>query len=184
MKQKTTLKIVVDIGMTVMLLLLMTYELIGEAAYEWLGIGMFALFIIHHILNRKWSLRVFKGNSYLADGSCHWSPDYDGRFHVWRGDSFQARIIVSAIQRRAGFCQRDSHGFGLLWICIDFTPSWTTLEHDDGDGKAVCKRTSNCRKMDASWDCRLYRRVWRVCFHTTGNRALYVLTKSICVFRF
>ena len=53
MKQKTTLKIVVDIGMTVMLLLLMTYELIGEAAYEWLGIGMFALFIIHHILDRK-----------------------------------------------------------------------------------------------------------------------------------
>ena len=122
--------------------------------------------------------------SYLADGSCHWSPDYDGRFHVWRGDSFQARIIISANQRWAGFCQRDSHGFGLLWICIDVTPSWTTLEHDDGDGKTVCKRTSNCWKMDDSWDCRLYSWVWRVCFHTAGNRTLYVLTKSICVFRF
>ena len=61
MKQKTILKIVVDIGMTVMLLLLMTYELIGEAAHEWLGIGMFVLFVIHHILNRKWSRSVFKG---------------------------------------------------------------------------------------------------------------------------
>ena len=61
MKQKTILKIVVDIGMTVMSLLLMTYELIGEAAHEWFGIGMFALFIIHHILNRKWSRSVFKG---------------------------------------------------------------------------------------------------------------------------
>ena len=61
MKRKTILKIVVDIGMTVMLLLLMTYELIGEAAHEWLGIGMFGLFIIHHILNRKWSRCVFKG---------------------------------------------------------------------------------------------------------------------------
>ena len=61
MKQKTILKIVVDIGMTVMLLLLMTYELIGEAVHEWLGIGMFALFVIHHILNRKWSRSVFKG---------------------------------------------------------------------------------------------------------------------------
>lgn len=61
MKQKTILKIVIDIGMTVMLLLLMAYELIGEAAHEWLGIGMFALFIIHHILNRKWSRCVFKG---------------------------------------------------------------------------------------------------------------------------
>ena len=61
MKQKTILKIVIDIGMTVMLLLLMTYELNGEAAHEWLGIGMFVLFVIHHILNRKWSRSVFKG---------------------------------------------------------------------------------------------------------------------------
>ena len=53
MKHKTILKIVIDIGMTVMLLFLMAYELIGEAAHEWLGIGMFVLFIIHHILNRK-----------------------------------------------------------------------------------------------------------------------------------
>ena len=61
MKHKTILRTVVDIGMTVMLLFLMTYELIGEAAHEWLGIGMFVLFIIHHILNRKWSRSVFKG---------------------------------------------------------------------------------------------------------------------------
>jgi hypothetical protein len=61
MKHKTILKIVIDIGMTVMLLFLMAYELIGEAAHEWLGIGMFVLFIIHHILNRKWSRSVFKG---------------------------------------------------------------------------------------------------------------------------
>ena len=61
MKHKTILRTVVDIGMIVMLLFLMTYELIGEAAHEWLGIGMFVLFIIHHILNRKWSRCVFKG---------------------------------------------------------------------------------------------------------------------------
>ena len=46
--------------MTVMLLFLMAYGLIGEAAHEWLGIGMFVLFIAHHILNRKWSRYVFK----------------------------------------------------------------------------------------------------------------------------
>ena len=61
MKQKTILKTAVDIGMTVMLLLLMTYELIGKAMHEWIGIGMFVLFIIHHILNRKWGRSVFKG---------------------------------------------------------------------------------------------------------------------------
>ena len=47
--------------MTVMFLFLMSYSLIGESLHEWLGIGMFALFILHHILNHKWSSRLFKG---------------------------------------------------------------------------------------------------------------------------
>ena len=53
MRAKQILKIAVDVAMTIALLLLMAYELIGQAAHEWLGIGMFVLFIIHHILNRK-----------------------------------------------------------------------------------------------------------------------------------
>ncbi len=61
MKNKIMLKISVDIGMTVILLLLMTYELIGQAAHEWLGMGIFILFIIHHILNSKWSRNLGKG---------------------------------------------------------------------------------------------------------------------------
>ena len=44
-----------------MLLLLMIYELIGAAAHEWFGIGIFGLFIVHHILNRKLIRCVFKG---------------------------------------------------------------------------------------------------------------------------
>lgn len=47
--------------MTVLLLLLMTYERMGQTAHEWLGIGMFALFVLHHILNRKWSKALLKG---------------------------------------------------------------------------------------------------------------------------
>ena len=47
--------------MTIALLLLMTYELIGQAAHEWIGIGMFALFVLHHILNGKWSKNLLKG---------------------------------------------------------------------------------------------------------------------------
>lgn len=61
MKPKMTAKICVDIGMTIALLFLMTYELIGQAAHEWLGIGIFVLFILHHILNRKWSGSLLKG---------------------------------------------------------------------------------------------------------------------------
>ncbi len=61
MKPKMIVKLCVDIGMTFILLLLMTYELVGQAAHEWLGIGMFVLFVVHHILNGRWSKRLLKG---------------------------------------------------------------------------------------------------------------------------
>ena len=61
MNVKQIIKIITDIAMTVVLLFLMSYSLIGEAVHEWLGIGMFVLFLLHHILNCKWSSRLFKG---------------------------------------------------------------------------------------------------------------------------
>lgn len=54
-------KIITDIAMTVALLLLMSYGLIGEAAHEWIGVAMFVLFILHHILNSRWNRNLFKG---------------------------------------------------------------------------------------------------------------------------
>lgn len=54
-------KIVIDILLTAALLLLMPYELVGEAAHEWIGVGMFVILIIHHILNRKWTRHIGKG---------------------------------------------------------------------------------------------------------------------------
>ena len=61
MKPKMIAKICVDIGMTIALLLLMPYELVGQAAHEWIGIGIFILVIVHHILNWKWSRNSLKG---------------------------------------------------------------------------------------------------------------------------
>lgn len=61
MEPKMIAKICVDIGMTIVLLLLMTYELIGQAVHEWMGIGIFILFIIHHVLNARWSRNAFRG---------------------------------------------------------------------------------------------------------------------------
>ena len=61
MKRRQALKTVVDVLMTCILLLLMARSLVGEAAHEWLGISMFGLFILHHILNRRWSWNLFKG---------------------------------------------------------------------------------------------------------------------------
>ncbi|MDO4380310.1 MAG: DUF4405 domain-containing protein [Clostridia bacterium] len=62
MKTSMKAKLAVDAGMTVSLLLLMAYGLVGEKAHEWLGIGMFVLFVLHHILNRKWFGTAVKRN--------------------------------------------------------------------------------------------------------------------------
>lgn len=61
MKPKQIMRIIVDAVMTVLLLLLMTYERIGSDVHEWLGISVFVLFVLHHILNIKWTRSLFKG---------------------------------------------------------------------------------------------------------------------------
>lgn len=47
--------------MTALLPLLMAYSLVGEAAHEWLGMAMLALFIGHHVLNAGWLKNLPKG---------------------------------------------------------------------------------------------------------------------------
>ena len=47
--------------MTLLLPLLMAYSLIGEMFHEIVGTLIFILFIIHHVLNRKWSASLLTG---------------------------------------------------------------------------------------------------------------------------
>lgn len=61
MKPKAVVKLAVDAAMTVLLLLLMAFELVGRAVHEWIGVGMFFLFVLHHLLNRGWTKRLFQG---------------------------------------------------------------------------------------------------------------------------
>ena len=57
--------------MTIMLPILMAYSLIGEMLHEIIGTLMLVLFVLHHVMNRKWYPALFKGK-------------YDGRriFHT------------------------------------------------------------------------------------------------------
>lgn len=61
MKKKLVCKIAIDMAMTVLLLFLMARQITGETAHEWLGAGMFVLWIAHHILNRSWYGHLWKG---------------------------------------------------------------------------------------------------------------------------
>ena len=61
MKKQFICKITIDLAMTILMLFLMARQVTGDIAHEWLGAGMFGLWIAHHILNRKWYGHLFKG---------------------------------------------------------------------------------------------------------------------------
>ena len=60
-KTNVFIKRIVDATMTVLLLFLMAYQVTGEMAHEWIGMGMTVLVIIHQVLNRKWYGALYKG---------------------------------------------------------------------------------------------------------------------------
>lgn len=61
MKPKMKIKTATDFLMTLLLLLLMAYQVVGETLHEWFGAVMLVLFITHNILNINWYKNLFKG---------------------------------------------------------------------------------------------------------------------------
>lgn len=51
----------VNACMAALLVLLIAYPVTGQAAHEWLGIALLALFAIHHLRNRRWFAVLRKG---------------------------------------------------------------------------------------------------------------------------
>ena len=66
MPLQTKCRLFTDLFMTILLLLLMPYSLVGETAHEWIGMAMFALFILHHWMNRHWLENLRKGKFTLS----------------------------------------------------------------------------------------------------------------------
>ena len=61
MNTKMKCKIAVDVVMSILLLLLMAYQVVGEELHEIFGTVMVVLFIMHHILNIRWYMNLLKG---------------------------------------------------------------------------------------------------------------------------
>ena len=61
MKTKMKIKMGIDFLMTVLLFLLMSYQITGQKLHEWFGTGMLVLFLLHNILNIRWYGNLFKG---------------------------------------------------------------------------------------------------------------------------
>jgi hypothetical protein len=61
MNKKLAARLMLDLAMTILLLCAYAYRVIGDAAHEWIGVSVFALFITHNILNWRWYKSIFKG---------------------------------------------------------------------------------------------------------------------------
>ena len=62
MKAKRNMQIAVDVIMTAILLVQMSYSIAGELLHEISGIAFFVLFAVHHILSLNNTKALFKGN--------------------------------------------------------------------------------------------------------------------------
>ena len=137
MKRQASVKVIVDLLMTVLLMLLMAFELIGRQAHEWIGTAMFVAFVIHHILNRKWTSHLLKGRytpirifqtmlavlvlicilASMVSGVVMSRYVFD--FLPIEGGRSQARIITCWV---------------LTGDCVYVPAPGSPLEHDDGNG--------------------------------------------------
>lgn len=70
MKPITMIKVFVDILMTAMILVQMAYHFTDNKIHEWLGVSLFTLFILHHVLNWNWYRSLFRGK-YTAVRTLH-----------------------------------------------------------------------------------------------------------------
>ena len=61
MKIKRKIQIFADFAITVMLPLLMAYNMIGDTLHECIGAAMFVMFIIHHVINFRFVASIAKG---------------------------------------------------------------------------------------------------------------------------
>lgn len=61
MKRNMLIRLSIDLSMTVLMLVVMAYQITRNTIHELLGSTLFLFFIAHNILNRRWYKMIFKG---------------------------------------------------------------------------------------------------------------------------
>lgn len=184
MKPINIKKMTIDSAMPIGLLLLMGYGLVGQVIHEWIGVGMFILFIWHHILNSNWSKSLFRGRyneciQARTDSACFRNASVYGRAHGQWHCAFPTCFFLSAHQRRKTAGENHPSAVRLLGVCSYECPSRLSLEQNDGDDAQTqeerifgfCKASS---QSDGSIRCI---RCLRLYF--PGNRDLYAIAEPI-----
>ena len=133
MKAKMKIKMGIDFLMTVLLFLLMSYQITGQELHEWFGAEMLVLFLLHNILNIRWYGSLFKGKytllrvmqmiiniSVLISMLCLGFSGVVMSRHVFAGLSHP---------RTDGNSENHAPGGILLGICADEYSFRISLEH-------------------------------------------------------
>ena len=150
MKPKVICKIIIDILMTCALLFLMGYQFWGDVAHEWIGAGMFLGFILHHILNRRWYLSLFRGRRtpvHIISAALDLLL-----FLIMLGLMGSAVLLSNHVfcvfesSWRDLLCQTSAYGSVPLGIRTDGPASWDAL----GD---VCEAGRKSAASDAALSC-------------------------------
>ena len=98
-KSNIITKRIVDAVMTVLLLCLMAYQVTGEMAHEWIGMGMTALVVLHQLLNRKWYGVLLKG-----------------KYNPYRGVTTILNILLLASFALTAFCGMSMSGYAVPFL--------------------------------------------------------------------
>jgi hypothetical protein len=125
-----TLRILLDLAMTILLLCAFAYRITGDAAHEWIGVSVFALFIAHNIINRKWYKNIFKGVYPLRRivmTAVNLSLALTMATLLISG-LFQSRTVLAFLHLSGGMTLRQIHTaaayWGLLLIAVHIGLHW------------------------------------------------------------
>ena len=139
---KPKIKMLIDISMTALLILLMTYQITGEKLHEYCGAVMLALFILHHILNIKWYGNLWKGR-YKAARILNTIVNFAlfvSMFCLGFSGIVMSRHVFAALPINGPMATaRTMHMAASYWGCSDECPCRASLDRDNRNAPKTCK---------------------------------------------
>ena len=189
MSPKAIFKIMVDVLMTVVLLFLMGYQFWGDVAHEWVGAGMFLLFIIHHILNGNWYKTLIRGK--YSPLRC-FQVIIDLLVFLTMlglmisGIMLSNHVFVFLNIRGGVFRTAYTHGVIILGVCSDGNASGPALGGVPGDGQKSAETSAALppTKDSFTYPWRGNCSLWCCNIYPKGSSLLYASPNPFCIFGF
>lgn len=162
------------------------YHLWGDIAHEWVGAGVFALFIVHHILNLSFYKNIFKGK-FSAYRITLIIVDFLAlavMLALMYSGITMSRHVFAFLKIESGLAlARKLHILGSYWgiliMGLHLGLHWSILLNA-ADKKLKIKFRLKIKKRYMLFGRRAYRVLRCVCSDKTGFFYLYVFEERVC----